>query len=160
MFDEGGRLFSHMSILDNLIMPLQYHTECDQFTARERALELLAWVKLETTANLAPARLTMAMRRRVALARALTQPVAVLFLDAPLVGLPPEDVQWWLGLLHDLSQREARQGGPVSIVTSCFNFSAWLDWANRFAVLNDGFFQPRSATEARAMTGSRSGAGV
>jgi ABC-type transporter Mla maintaining outer membrane lipid asymmetry ATPase subunit MlaF len=156
VFDEGGRLFAHMNILENLILPLQYHTECDHYTARQRALELLAWVELEAAASLAPARLATALRRRVALARALTQPVEVLFLDAPLVGLPPEDVQWWLELLSGLSNREETDGGPVSIVTSCFNLSAWLDWADHFAVLHDGYLQPVSDSEAQVMSGPRS----
>jgi ABC-type transporter Mla maintaining outer membrane lipid asymmetry ATPase subunit MlaF len=160
VFDEGGRLFAHMSILENLVLPLQYHTECDQVTARERALELLARVELEAWADMAPARLTMALRRRAALARTLTQPVEVLFLDAPLGGLAPEDVQWWLVLLHDLSKREETHGGPVSIVTSGFDFSAWLDWADRFAVLHDGVFQSLSESEARAMAELRAGVGV
>jgi len=155
VFDEGGRLFAHMSILENLVLPLQYHNECDRYTAQQRALELLAWVELEATANLAPARLSPALRRRVALARALTQPVEVLFLDAPLVGLPPEDVQWWLELLSGLSSRKETDGGPVSIVTSCFNLSAWRDWADHCAVLHDGYFQPVSDSEAPVMSEPR-----
>lgn len=160
VFDEGGRLFAHMSILENLVLPLQYHTECDRAAARERALELLAWVELEAWADTAPARLTTALRRRAALARMLTQPVEVLFLDAPLVGLAPEDVRWWLVLLHDLSKREETEGGPMSIVTSGFDLSAWFDWADRFAVLHDGAFQCLAEPEARAMAGRRASAGV
>jgi ABC-type transporter Mla maintaining outer membrane lipid asymmetry ATPase subunit MlaF len=148
VFDEGGRLFAHMSILENLLLPLQYHTECDPVSARERALGLLAWVELEAWADLAPARLTTAMRRRAAFARTLTQPVEVLFLDALLVGVAPEEAQWWLVLLHDLSKREEAQGGPVSIVVSGFDLSAWLGWANRFAVLHDGAFECLAGPEA------------
>ena len=160
VFDEGGRLFAHMSILENLVLPLQYHTGCDQVAAQERALELLAWIGLEAWADMAPARLTTAQRRRAALARTLTQPVEVLFLDALLVGLPPEDVQWWLVLLHDLSKREETHGGPVSIITSDFDLSAWLDWADRFAVVHDGAFQSLAEPEARAMARHPAGAGI
>jgi ABC-type transporter Mla maintaining outer membrane lipid asymmetry ATPase subunit MlaF len=160
VFDEGGRLFAHMSIIENLVLPLQYHTECDQIEARERALELLAWVGLEAWADMAPARLTTALRRRAALARTLTQPVEVLFLDALLVGLAPEDAQWWLVLLHGLLKRDKAHGGPVSIITSDFDLSPWLDWADRFAVLHDGAFRPLAEPEARAMTGRPADAGV
>lgn len=160
VFDEGGRLFAHMTLLENLVLPLQYHTECDQAAARERALELLAWVELEAWADMAPARLTTALRRRAALARTLTQPVEVLFLDALLVGLAPEDAQWWLVLLHDLAKRGETHGGPMSIVTSGFGLSAWVDWANRFAVLRDGTFQTLAEPEARAMAGPGTGAGI
>jgi ABC-type transporter Mla maintaining outer membrane lipid asymmetry ATPase subunit MlaF len=155
VFDEDGRLFAHMSILENLVLPLQYHTECDRAAARTRALELLAWVGLEAWADMAPARLTKALRRRAALARTLTQPVEVLFLDALLVGLAPQDVRWWLALLRDLSIREETRGGPVSIVASGFDLSAWLDWADRFAVLHDGTFQSLAGPEVRAMASGR-----
>lgn len=159
VFDEGGRLFAHMSVIENLILPLQYHTGCDLIAARDRALGLLAWVELEAWADMAPAKLTTARRRRVALARTMTLPVDVLFLDALLVGLPPEDVYWWLELLHDLSTRELIHGGPVSIVASDFEFSDWLDRAGRFAVLRDGVFRSLSKPDARAMVSRRPGAG-
>jgi ABC-type transporter Mla maintaining outer membrane lipid asymmetry ATPase subunit MlaF len=152
VFGEGGRLFAHMSVIENLILPLQYHTSCGLLTARERALELLAWVELEDWAERAPARLTTAQQRRAAVARMMTLPVEVLFLDALLVGLPPEDVYWWLDLLHDLSTRERASGGPVSIIASDFEFSDWLGRANRFAVLRDGAFQSISESEAKAIS--------
>jgi ABC-type transporter Mla maintaining outer membrane lipid asymmetry ATPase subunit MlaF len=159
VFADGGRLFAHMSIIENLILPLQYHTGCDLVAARERALELLTWVELEDWANMGPAKLTLALRRRVAVARMMTLPVEVLFLDALLVGLPPEDVYWWLELLQDLSTREQLRGGPVSLVASDFEFSDWLGRADRFAVLRDGAFQAISEPEARAMSNRRPGAG-
>jgi len=160
VFAHGGRLFAHMSILENVILPLQYHTECDRAAARERALELLAWVGLEAAADTAPARLTTAMQRRAALARMLTQPVEVLFLDEPLVGLAPKDIQWWLSLLHDLSKGGTPHGGPMSIITSDFDFSAWFDWADRYAVVQDGAFQSLAEPEARGLARRPASAGV
>lgn len=159
LFAEGGRLFAYMSVIENLILPLQYHTGCDLVTARDRALQLLAWMDLEAWANVAPAKLTTAQRRRAAFARTMTLPVEALFLDGLLVGLSPEDEHWWLELLHDLSTREQVDGGPVSIVASDFEFSAWLDRADRFAVLRDGAFQFLSEPEARAMANRRPSAG-
>jgi ABC-type transporter Mla maintaining outer membrane lipid asymmetry ATPase subunit MlaF len=160
VFDEGGRLFAHMSIAENLILPLQYHTECDLPSARARALELLASVELEEWADQAPVRLTPALRRRAALARALTQPVEVLFVDALLVGLPPAHVAWWLSLLRDLSERDASEGGPVSIVTSGFDLAEWVDWASCFGVLHGGTFQSIGEAEARVLAGQRAGLGA
>ncbi len=160
VFAQGGRLFAHMSILENVILPLQYHTECDRVAAQERALELLAWVELEEWADMAPARLTTAQQRRAALARTLTQSVEVLFLDEPLVGLAPTDAQWWLTRLHDLSNRGDAHGGPVSIVATDFDPTRWLDWADHFALVQDRAFRSLTVTEARAMAGRPAGAAV
>jgi ABC-type transporter Mla maintaining outer membrane lipid asymmetry ATPase subunit MlaF len=157
VFDGGGRLFAHMSIFENLALPLQYHRECDREEAREQALQLLALVDLEAWADAAPSRLTTALQRRAALARTLTEPVEVLFLDAPLVGLGPEERRWWLLLLRDLSEQGDEAGGPMSIVTSGYEFSSWLGWADRFAVLGDGSFRTLDEAEARAVAGAEAG---
>ena len=150
VFEGGGRLFSHMSVLENLVLSLQYHTNCDRVAAEERALELLARVELRAHAALAPARLSAALQRRVALARTLTEPVEVLFIDAPFAGLGTEDVRWWLRLLRGLAEHNEAPGERMSIVTSDYEFEAWLGWANRFGVLRDGSFQTIDLPEARA----------
>ena len=157
VFDGGGRLFTHMSVVENLVLPLQYHRECDREAARERALQLLALVGLEAWADAAPARLTTVTQRRVALARALTEPVELLFLDAPLVGLGPEERHWWLLFLRDLSEREDVTEGRMSIVTSGYEFSSWFGWADRFAVLGNGFFRTLEEAEARTVAAAATG---
>ncbi len=150
VFDGGGRLFTHMSILQNLILPLQYHQECDSGTARTRALEWLALVELAGWADAAPARLSAARQRRVALARALVEPVDVLFLDMPLVGLAPEDRRWWLDFLGEIFARREASGDPMSLVASDHDLSRWLGWASHFGALAGGTFQILDAAEARA----------
>jgi ABC-type transporter Mla maintaining outer membrane lipid asymmetry ATPase subunit MlaF len=154
VFDGGGRLFAHMTVLDNLVLPIQYHTDCDFPSARQRALELLAWVGLEDHAGSMPSRLSTALQRKVALARTLTEPVEVLFLDSPLTGLGPEDARWWLDLLRGLLARAAQEGGHMSIVASGYDLRRWLGWADHFGVLSDGGFRTLDESEARGLAGS------
>lgn len=153
VFEGGGRLFAHMSVLDNLILPLQYHGDYDADTARQRALELLAQVGLESFADVAPARLTMAKQRRVAFVRTLTKPVDVLFLDGPMIGIGPREAHWWRQQLGELAAQRNAAGGPMSIVVSGYEFSPWFGWANRFATLGEGAFRAVGESEARAYAG-------
>ncbi len=150
VFDGGGRLFAHMSILENVALPLAYHHGYERAEARERALELLARLGVEDWADAAPARLTTALQRRVALARTLTEPVEALFLDAPLDGLSPGDAGWWLQILRDLSEGAGAGARLVSVVVSGYDPGPWLGWASRFGALDDQAFRVLDESEVGA----------
>jgi hypothetical protein len=42
----------------------------------------------------------------------------------------------------------------MSIVTGGYEFSPWMGWANRFALVGDGSFRTLDAAEARALAGA------
>ena len=153
VFDGGGRLFAHMDVLDNLVLPIQYHTDCRAEEARKRALEMLTTLGLERLADRPPSRLSAADQRKIALARTLTAPVEVLFLDAPIAGLGPRDARWWLDLLRGLLERSEERGEDLSVVVSGYDVHRWLGWADRFGLVGDGIFRPVTEDEARAQAG-------
>ncbi|MGE3342860.1 MAG: ABC transporter ATP-binding protein [Vicinamibacterales bacterium] len=82
-------LFPHLSVLDNVTFPLAVR-RVPRAQARERALELLARVRLEALAARSPASLSGGQQHRVALARALAADPAALLLDEPFASLDPE----------------------------------------------------------------------
>jgi phospholipid/cholesterol/gamma-HCH transport system ATP-binding protein len=157
VFDGGGRLFAHMTVLDNIVLPIQYHTNCSAQSAREQAFRLLTRAGLEDHASMMPSRLSTALRRKVALVRTLTAPVEILFLDGPIAGLGPGDARWWLDFLRGLLEQAAERGGSLSIVASGYDLRRWLGWADHFGVLSDGSFRTLDEAEARELVGAEEG---
>ena len=88
VFQESA-LFDSLSVRENVAYRLmEEHGIYDEDIDR-RVREVLRFVELEHTLNLAPSELSGGMRRRVAIARALiTQPELLLY-DSPTGGLDP-----------------------------------------------------------------------
>lgn len=136
-----AKLFNHLTIAENVALPLRYHRdlgEADTARAVETLLELL---ELKSFAHATPGNVAATWRQRAALARALALKPELLLLDNPNGGLTVRHRQWLVNFLDQLWHGHDFFGGrPMTIVLATDDLSAWQHPQRKFAVLHEGNF--------------------
>jgi len=133
---DGGRLLGHLTIAENVALPLQYHTDMPLENLLARVRDLLSVVEMSGVAQQLPASVNRNNQQRVGLARALTLKPEVLLLDNPLTGLDPEDARWWLAMLDSLAHgHPLTDDKPMTIVATADDLRPWRGHARQFGVL-------------------------
>ena len=90
MLFQGGALFDSMTVEENVMFPMEMFTKMSKAERKERADFCLARVQLEGRNKLYPGELSGGMKKRAALARALSINPKYLFCDEPNSGLDPK----------------------------------------------------------------------
>src|SRR6202140_4870533 len=86
---QNAALFNSMSVEDNVALPLREHTRLAESTIRLMTWMKLAVVGLGGSGKLSPRELSGGMKKRAAVARALSLDPEILVFDEPSAGLAP-----------------------------------------------------------------------
>lgn len=87
---QGSALFDSMTVEENVVFPLLMFSEMTKNEMRDRANDCLKRVNLENVNTLFPSELSGGMKKRVGIARAISNNPKYLFCDEPNSGLDPQ----------------------------------------------------------------------
>lgn len=90
MLFQGSALFDSMTVLENVMFPLDMFSPMNEEEKRARAIECLERVDLKRAIDLFPSEISGGMQKRAAIARAIVLNPKYLFCDEPNSGLDPK----------------------------------------------------------------------
>ena len=135
MVFQNFNLWSHMTILENLIEAPMHVQKRPRAECLEEARALLAKVGIGDKADFYPTHLSGGQQQRAAIARALAMRPKVMLFDEPTSALDPELVGEVLRVMRSL----ADEGRTMLIVTHEMNFAR--DVSDRIVFLDQGLVE-------------------
>lgn len=135
MVFQNFNLWTHMTVLENLIEVPVHVLKVPRAQAIERARALLARVGLAEKENAYPAFMSGGQQQRAAIARALAMNPAAMLFDEPTSALDPELVGEVLAVIRAL----AAEGRTMILVTHEMKFAREV--ANHVIYLHNGVIE-------------------
>ena len=143
---QNIRVFKEMTLLENVVVGMHDHMDYGiaglllnlpgyrniEAKARERALELLSWVRLDHKAQSLADSLSYGEQRKLEFARALATRPKLLLLDEPVAGMNPSEKTELMTEILNIRQR----GFSIFMIEHDMRFVMGL--CDRIAVLNFG----------------------
>jgi len=130
---QGGAMFSSLSVMENIKLPLREHTRLDETTMDIMARMKLEVVNLSGFGEMMPAELSGGMLKRAAVARAIIMDPKLLFFDEPSAGLDPVVS----AALDELILR-LRDAMQMTVVVVTHEVESALNIADRITILDSG----------------------
>ncbi|MBE0495513.1 MAG: ATP-binding cassette domain-containing protein [Campylobacterales bacterium] len=141
---QFGALFSSLTVLENVMIPLQEYTALPRAFIEDMARMKLRMVGLpEHAASLWPSELSGGMKKRAGLARALALDPALVFLDEPTSGLDPSSARAFDALVLEL-----RELLGITVVMVTHDKDTIKQVLDRFVILGEGKVQAQGSYTA------------
>lgn len=141
MVFQSFNLWSHKTVLENIVEAPIHVRRVSKEEARLRAEELLSKVGLADKRHTYPSHLSGGQQQRVAIARALAMEPEILLFDEPTSALDPELVGEVLKVIRSL----ADEGRTMLIVTHELRFARQV--SNRIIFLHQGLIEEEGEPE-------------
>ncbi|HNW90689.1 MAG TPA: ATP-binding cassette domain-containing protein [Bacteroidales bacterium] len=133
MMFQGGALFDSMDVEENVMFPLTMFTNRSMEEKRDRVNFCLKRVNLENVNKLFPAELSGGMKKRVAIARAISMNPSYLFCDEPNSGLDPKT-----SILIDNLISEITQEYQMTTVINTHDMNSVIEIGDKIAFIYSG----------------------
>lgn len=134
MLFQGSALFDSLSVLENVIYPLEMFSQTTKEEMRERAIMCLHRVNLpENSYSLAPSEISGGMQKRVAIARAIALQPKYLFCDEPNSGLDPKT-----SLIIDQLINEITQEFNITTIINSHDMNSVMEIGEHIIFINKG----------------------
>jgi len=135
MLFQGGALFDSLSVAENIAFSLERHTRLSRTEIREIVAEKLELVGLPGIQDKMPAELSGGMKKRVALARAISMDPQIILYDEPTTGLDPIMADQ----INDLIIKMREALGVTSLVVT-HDIDSAQKVGDRLVMMHDGRF--------------------
>lgn len=134
MLFQHSALFSGLTVLENILFPMEEFTHLDKKFMEELGMLKIDLVGLPPeAANKYPSQLSGGMQRRAAAARALAMDPELLFLDEPTTGLDPHSARLFDDLILFL-----RDALNLTVVMISHDITSLENIADRIAFVGEG----------------------
>ena len=133
MVFQGSALFDSMTVLENVMFPMQMLTKQSDAAIRKAAEEVIERVNLVDAYHKLPAELSGGMQKRVAIARAVVMKPKYLFCDEPNSGLDPKTA-----IVIDNLVREITQENNITTVINSHDMNSVMEIGDSILFLKDG----------------------
>ncbi len=133
MLFQGSALFDSLTVLENVMFPLQMFTTQSKMECRKRAEFCLDRVHLDGATHLLPSEISGGMQKRVAIARAIALNPRYLFCDEPNSGLDPSTSIVIDELIHDITKEY-----NITTIVNTHDMNSVMNIGENIVFLNKG----------------------
>lgn len=134
MVFQGSALFDSMTVLENVMFPLQMFSTKTAAEIRERADMVLSRVNLVNAENKLPSEISGGMQKRVAIARAIVNRPNFLFCDEPNSGLDPKTA-----IVIDNLIKEITEEFNITTVINTHDMNSVMEIGEKIVFLKNGY---------------------
>ena len=133
MVFQGSALFDSMSVIENVMFPLNMLTNKNEEEIREKAKIAIERVELSTAVDKLPSEISGGMQKRVAIARAIVMNPKYLFCDEPNSGLDPQTA-----IVIDNLIQEITEEFKITTVINTHDMNSVIEIGEKIVFLNKG----------------------